>query len=96
MTPQTQLPEAVLARIQKASGNAFWLTNDRNKRQETFHYNTVVEMERASYRLGAETEATRSLVLIQALRDLRHGLFKDADAVNECIDNALNSYNKTP
>lgn len=29
--------------------------------------------------------------LVEALKNLRHGIFRDEAAVNECIDNALNS-----
>lgn len=46
------------------------------------------------YNFGAKSEATRALPLIEALRNLRHGIFKDVDAVNQLIDETLNNYNQ--
>lgn len=49
-----------------------------------------------SYITGANNLATLALPLLEALKTLRHGLFKDADAVNEFIDKALMDYKQQP
>lgn len=54
----------------------------------------AVSQREHGYYDGARSEYFRAQILVTALRDLRHGLFKDENSVNELIDSTLLEYNK--
>lgn len=53
----------------------------------------ALSMYEEGYKTGAIQEAVRSLKLVKALSDLRHGLFSSEEDVNNLIDQTLHEYN---
>lgn len=53
------------------------------------HYNLT---KRCVWKEGYDAAAERAKILTEALKTLRHGIFKDEKAVNDFIDEALNNY----
>lgn len=93
MPEQKQLPEAIHQKISADAEIKYPITGENGGDAE-YSFDQIQDRKQMAYVNGATVEATLALVLVEVLNDLRHGIFKDADAVNECIDNALKTYNQ--
>ena len=68
-----------------------------NDAKEYSHTNFGINHEpivQDTYKDAAIKEATKAAILVQALKDLRYGIFSSPEAVNDLIDNVLTEYNK--